>query len=501
MDRKEKSAVIVTVAIIFLVYIGILSSWIHAGLIGQAEISSYYDMLSRGFAKGQPSLLEAPSQSLLSLADPYDPMQNHGLRLNDVSLYKGKYYLYWGPVPAGLFLIFHLFTSQPFSDAILVWFALSGLLISNVAIILWIKHRFWDELPGWYVILSILIIGLSNPIPWLLGRPLVYEAAIAGGQFFLMTGIYWALTGLEGPVPNRLRLFLASLFWAFAIGTRFSLLFAVFFLVIFCLFLLFYTQEPNPNKNNSSTKALVALLTPLVVMLGLLGLYNYFRFGSFFEFGLQYQLSVTYVHKIYAEHLVTSINYLIPSFYNYVLLPFGGLAKGYPFIKLLPANNPAYHGPAFTFESLIGFIWSAPFVIFSLIPIAFGSMQALRLRSFSKGLILNRFKNPGSNRKSGLTWFPFLIGGTAIFGFLPLLFYFFGTIRFQMDFMPSLLLLSIYGLGTGLRASSSKPVTRRILVVSAFSLSILSILLGILLGINSSFLQLCAYVSSQVCHY
>ncbi len=70
-------------------------------------------------------------------------------------------------------------------------------------------------------------MGLANPLPWLLSRPAVYEAAIASGQFFLLGGFYWALTafGDDDVKPNRL--LLAGVFWSLAVGSRTSLIFAV----------------------------------------------------------------------------------------------------------------------------------------------------------------------------------------------------------------------------------------------------------------------------------
>jgi hypothetical protein len=247
-QKKTRIIIIASIAIIIFVYSGILITWVQAVQAGQADISSNYDKLSRAFMQGQLNLLESPSNLLLKLSDPYDPLQNTGLKLYDISLYKGKYYPYWGPVPALFVTFFHLFITQPIYDFLIVWLFICGLLIANIAIILWMKRRIFCDMPGWFTFFSIFLVGLSNPIPWLMGRPAIYEAAITGGQFFLISGIYWAITGLEEPIPDIRKLLFAGLSWAFAIGTRMNLLFAVSFLILL-------TDVTHKARNPSKIRA------------------------------------------------------------------------------------------------------------------------------------------------------------------------------------------------------------------------------------------------------
>src|SRR5207237_7940996 len=50
-------------------------------------------------------MAEQPSPKLLALLNPYDPGANRDVRKNDASLYKDRYYLSFGPVPA---LVLHV---------------------------------------------------------------------------------------------------------------------------------------------------------------------------------------------------------------------------------------------------------------------------------------------------------------------------------------------------------------------------------------------------------
>ncbi len=63
----------------------------------------YYNAISTSFIKGDLSLPVKVNPLLAKLDDPYDSNKNDGLRIHDCSYYKGKYYLYFTPIPVLLF--------------------------------------------------------------------------------------------------------------------------------------------------------------------------------------------------------------------------------------------------------------------------------------------------------------------------------------------------------------------------------------------------------------
>src|SRR5438477_1567619 len=92
---------------------------------------SYHSQLADAFLHGQLSLRAEPKRELLALPDPYDPALNPPYPLHDASLYRGKYYLYFGAAPA---LVLHLpvrmLTGYYPSDAVAVLiFLLAGLAL------------------------------------------------------------------------------------------------------------------------------------------------------------------------------------------------------------------------------------------------------------------------------------------------------------------------------------------------------------------------------------
>jgi hypothetical protein len=89
---------LVLTAYVWLVSIGTWTKW--------PQTYSHYDMLAAAFRLGQLYLEKQPSPALLALPNPYDPaMLKDVPYLMDASLYRGRYYLYFGPVPALILLV------------------------------------------------------------------------------------------------------------------------------------------------------------------------------------------------------------------------------------------------------------------------------------------------------------------------------------------------------------------------------------------------------------
>ncbi|MEY4582637.1 MAG: hypothetical protein RL701_7340, partial [Pseudomonadota bacterium] len=72
--------------------------------------TDYYDLMVSGWQKGHLYLTVEPLPSLLERKDPF----NHDYSddwLWDASLFKGRYYLYWGPVPGLCLWVFKAITN------------------------------------------------------------------------------------------------------------------------------------------------------------------------------------------------------------------------------------------------------------------------------------------------------------------------------------------------------------------------------------------------------
>src|SRR5689334_13931078 len=140
-----------------------------------------YDMQAEGFRKGHLYLSVLPSPELLAKENPLDPA-NSELWFADLSLYKGKYYNYWGPLPAMAIAAYKavLKVRSPIGDQYPVFILYSIYLVAGALLIDRMARRLFPSVPLYIVLLSIVVFALANPTPFLIATPGIYEAAIGG---------------------------------------------------------------------------------------------------------------------------------------------------------------------------------------------------------------------------------------------------------------------------------------------------------------------------------
>lgn len=267
--------VIPLAALVLLVYIwfislGLWTTW--------PPRSAYYSLLARGFLKHELFLPIDPSPKLLMLSNPYDPAQRIGVgEPLDISLYNGKFYLYWGPVPALILAALNLIFSQNLADLYLVFGFSCGLFFVQTTLMLNIWERYFHNLPKWILGMWVLLAGLAVPSTVLLGRADIYEAAIGGGQFFVMAGFATTFSVIVKNRTTKIKLLLAGTCWALAVGTRLSLILPIGFLMFVVAYKLL---RDTPSQLSHRIQNLVCLGLPMAIGLSLLAWYNWARFGS-----------------------------------------------------------------------------------------------------------------------------------------------------------------------------------------------------------------------------
>lgn len=448
----------------FITY-GTFTSWQNS--------TRYYAQLADGFNKGQLHVALEPDTAFLDADDPYntDARPRFNDEMWDMSLYKGKLYIYWGPVPALLLAPFQARSEKFLPDIFPVYFFLGGLFIVNSLFLLHVWKRLFPHVPFRNFLASVLLAGFILPIPWSLNTPDVYEAAIGAGQFFLMGGIFFAYLALEGKKTPYLAL--AGLFWACSVGSRAVNVFSVALLTILTAVWLWRSLPVRPFPWRRWATPMIALLLPLGVGAILLGWYNWARFDSPFEFGLRYQITIYNLNR--DIRLVFQPDYFPYNFYAYILQPFTGTAT-FPFVQpvhfsaglkgmnIMPPKLYA-GGP------VVGFLFYAPFLLLGILPFV----------SWKKTLAPSR---PAGGR--GIhAYLLLLLGGSFLVNFTMLLFYFYGQMRFHVDWVSQAVLLAVYGywqlMGAGV---GSKPDRSRLYVRAAGILLAVSILLGFLLSFS-----------------
>ena len=411
-------------AVILLIYVW----FITFGTFTEWRASTrYYSLLADAFNKGQIHVDVEPGAALLSADDPYN---NEGRPpfdddVWDLSLYKGRLYLYWGPVPALLMAPLQRALGTSLPDLYPVFFFFCGLLVVNSMILLKMRSLFFPSLPLRNLIASLLVLGLILPIPWSLSIPDVYEAAIGAGQFFLMGGILFALLAFEKNT-GKTHLFLAGLFWACSVGSRAINVFSIFFLTALTLYLL-WKNHPNDWKKPS-----LALLTPLALGALLIAGYNYARFDSPLEFGLRYQITVQNMNR--DMPLAFELDYLPYNVNAYVLQPFR-FDSGFPFIRPVgytaQLQNRGVIAPGlYAAGNVTGMLFFAPFLLLAFLPFLQRTSMGQNDPTGLKRLVLH------------------LLAGTFIINFAALLLYYYGQMRFLADIVSQVTLLAVFGYWT-----------------------------------------------------
>lgn len=282
------------------------------------------------FEAGSVSLLFAPDEELMELSNPYD----RGLRdRSDVQvkwdhvLFNGKYYSYYGIAPVLLlFMPFHLLTGYYFSATIAVLlFSIAGLWFL-IRLYGTVMKRWFMTLPMGLVFGGEIVMVCACGIWYALSRPMFYEIAVSCAFMFLTMGVFFLLSSnlLGDGQISHVRLAASSTFFALSVLSRPTM---AVYCICACLFYLSGFKKRRSREPKGAVRYWLCAMLPMV-LLGLVQMiYNYARFGSIFDFGIGYSLTINdFTHVQY--HTI----YVLILVYNYLLAPVK-LTAGYPFIS------------------------------------------------------------------------------------------------------------------------------------------------------------------------
>lgn len=463
------------VMLILAVYVWLISggSWIN-----WVSATHYYADLARGFARGNLFLAVRVDPDLLNSPNPYEPMPNGGAAgPTDLSLYHGRFYLYWGPVPALVLLFLRPLINWRLGDLQLVFLFTTGLCILQCLFAVAVWDRSFKDSPKYLLWIALLVIGLAGPVPFTLNThqgARIYEVGIMGGQFFLLAGILVARRALRQPISTG-RLILAGSLWSLAVGSRVSLLLTAGIMAL--LTTVWILQE-----NEGSERKLVhvaALCSSLALGLACLGWYNWARFGSVLETGLYYQLPGSINLQTHYRELVSPV-YVLQNLYNYLLNVFDFRSE-FPFLYVLPVSTkpifPSYPLPKlYRGQAVTGLAWIAPFVVFAISP-AVKAFRAIARKRESHA--------PRPDIEGRLwDWTVVSLSAVSLAAAGVLLAFFWCAMRYMEDFMPSLTLLSILGFWTGYRGLSGRRRLRTWYAACGMMLAGASIIVSTLIALS-----------------
>ncbi len=460
---------------LWLVSVGFLTAW--------PRTTDYYAMLGEAFLEGKTHLLVEPDPRLLELSDPYEYQQRKSIpQIWDASFYDGKYYLYWGPVPGFVTAFVQGIFGVRLGDQHLTFIFNLGIFFFGSLILITLYKRYFYDLPLWTLIPGVLLFGLANPLPWLLSRPAIYEAAIASGQFFLLGGFYWVLTAFRDEDVKSNRLLLAGFFWSLAVGSRTSLIFAIAVFSVFTFVRIVIIARRN-SRWMDIVRPTLSYVLPLVLGAALYAWYNYDRFGDVLELGHKYQLSRMNLRALY-EYVLSLAN-VPPSVFNYLFNPFRMLSV-FPYVKatigghyLWPIHKliPEYY---YT-EVITGIFISTPFILLAIIPSALFLKNKTRIMDAGRGEHV--FKNSQQDRWE-LIFIAVIFYCISISLIAPLLFFVDTSMRHLTDVIPILLILSTLGMWIGFYKVQNYKPRRWVFSLLVWGVTLYSAVTGFLLSVT-----------------
>ena len=402
-------------------------------LLSPNAADTYYNLLVQGFRAGQLGVKKEVPPGLAGLADPYDPSTNvrytgRPHRILDLSYYKGRLYLCFGVTPALiLFWPFVALTGHYLlhRQAVAIFCTIGFLASVGLLRALW--RRYFAEVSVGVVVACVLALGLATGLSVLLSQSDVYEVPISCGYMLTMLALGAIWRALHEPERSGRWLAAGSVAYGLAVGARPSLLFGAVILLV---------PVAQGWRERRRIGALLIAATGPIVLIGLgLMLYNALRFDNPFEFGLRYQLA--------GERQVTQkmfgLHYLWFNFRVYFLELAHWSARS-PFVHDIAVPPcPAGYGQV---RNPFGVLTNIPLVWLALaVPLA--------------------WRDRSGQAASLLRWFVTAVA--LLFGICALTVDLFwsASFRYEVDFLPTLLLLAVVGILGLERALADRPVRRR----------------------------------------
>jgi hypothetical protein len=325
--------------------------------------TDHYNLLADGFLNGHLYLAVDPPKELLALRDPYDPQANVKYRLHDASLYNGHYYIYFGPVPVlTLYVPWKLVTGlyMPTNFATIL-FCLAGYVFSCLLLFALLK-AYRIQLSWFQKRLVIAALGLCQLTPILLRRAFVYEAAAAAGFCFAMAGLYYLARYVLTAQARTWHVVLAGLFLGLTPGCRPNY---VAFIAVIGVFYLWYLARTRGLRGSALLRELYRFGAPIAVCAVLMLWYNYARFGNPLNIGQVYQL----IGSVPDRGVTTKVSNLLPGLYK-LLVQLPVWVRHFPFFELAVAGNfgaepwpPGYDH----IEALTGLLPTCPLCLLGLV--------------------------------------------------------------------------------------------------------------------------------------
>ena len=338
-DWRQKIILIVLILIqvSFLVFTAFstypnLSEAFRKGNVREEDylFKQHYQLLTEALFQKSFSILIEPPEKLKDAENPYDSLQ----RIDefpkyewDMSYYKGKYFVYFGVIPALTFYIPYtlLFNRYPLNDVAVLFFAIIS-LIGLVYCYTWFVRRFFAKIqaPVYFIGLGILLN--ASFLAWCVRRSFSYELALVSALCFSVVGLAFNLSAVRDDRIQLWKIIPGCFMMACAVGCRPT---AIFTSILNIPIFLWIINRLRKQKRPAEIKKMMVFTAIPYIIVGIgLMFYNYERFDSVFEFGRTYQLSIqdsnAYINGLpISGFLIGIVNYIFGNSSNFMdLFPF-----------------------------------------------------------------------------------------------------------------------------------------------------------------------------------
>lgn len=275
-------------------------------IIGYKAIVSYnkgeldtYNILAKSIKEGKFYFKDTNnSEEILNkMKNPYDTIlrekifqEKNKTYLWDKVFFKGKYYIYFGVVPAVLFfipfnLIFHSYLSTAFIDYLGI---IATIIFSSLLLYQLVKKFYKKCSIGTFTLLNLLLIYCSGLI-YLMKSPTQYTLPTIYSLMFSFLGLNLWCGILKSNKLIKSKMFFGSLCLALVAGCRPQLILTS--ALIIPILISFYQENKTKLKNKDYIKYFITIAIPYITIAILLMYYNYIRFKSPFDFGSNYNLT------------------------------------------------------------------------------------------------------------------------------------------------------------------------------------------------------------------
>ncbi len=429
IDFDEKSVAQRMIIVALLVLTLLFSFFVCAISIEDAWLIKYpfeksvdeygcYPQMFDAFKKGRLDIDTDYDLTVLeSLENPYDPMQRYAATgekngvIWDRAYFENKLFSYFGVAPVLLvyFPIYFLTGSIP-SDALTAAIITAVSAIALMLLLIELIRHSGERVP-----FLLLFFGcVTLPCGALLWSSLTcanfYHIALLSGICSTSCFLLFLLKAYhtDGPL-RKLLLVLSGISLACIAASRPNML--IYFIVAIPLIISACKKKSKQLK--SLWLDVLAFSVPIVVLGSLIALYNLLRFGSIFEFGATYQLTITDT-----SNYSLSLAMLLPAIYHYFLHP-PAFDRIFPFLHPVGRTYKSYGSAKYVYlDKSLGAIFLPTTLGVLLTPFVLKTKREKSTAYLAIFAVL------------AIAWFDMCFGGVHL--------------RYQADIMFVLTLLGIY---------------------------------------------------------